>query len=355
MSERVALGAGDGDSRWIGVRRHQAVLVIAGVGLSGDWVIGGRRSILELGAGCALMLGALIVYDGLSVAQLVVVSSRYAGRTRWTLVSATPQSPSMRLDARGEVVVQGFELRHRGRLDLNGLDDQGAAALAVAVDALAAGESTAHVSVHVASTPRGARTLLTLDGDCVAPPGWSDGDGLLLEVAGIASQNSTAWLLERWRYLRSSGHVVRVVRITDFSSAPEGRAVLERLGQSDHDVTVALHFDVVAGSKARRIVERAVHRLGSDGALTRSAGFRRTSRAERALERVGQRESLVANGRALLRLAVYVCVRAGSPDQLDGAVRDLIRSAHDAGLRCEQGLGRQAIWYCHQLPGGPGW
>jgi uncharacterized metal-binding protein len=52
---------------------------------------------------------------------------------------------------------------------------------------------------------------------------------------------------------------------------------------------------------------------------------------------------------------VYVCVRASSQRQLSNAVSEVFRRAHEAGLRCERGLGRQAIWYCHQLPGGPGW
>jgi len=355
MSDQVALGVSDGDSRWIGVRRHQAVLVIAGVGLSGDWVIRAGSSLAELAAGVILLLGAVVVHDGLSVGELAVVASRYAARSRWTVVSAGSDASALRLQARGDAVVRGFELRHRGRLDLNGLDTLGAAALAVHCDALAAGGSTTHVSVHVDSTSRGARTLLTLRGSGVAPEGWMEGDRLLADVAGLAAGKRSCGLLERWRYVRSSGHVIAVVRIADFSAVPDGRAVLQRLGQSRHDVSVALHFDVVGGPRARRMAERAVHRVGSDGALARSAGFRRTARAERSFARVGQREAQVAHGRALLRLAVYVSVRAGSRDQLDDAVDDLIRRARDTGLRVERGRGRQAIWYCRQLPGGPGW
>jgi hypothetical protein len=98
-----------------------------------------------------------------------------------------------------------------------------------------------------------------------------------------------------------------------------------------------------------------VHRTGTDDAASASVGFRHTARAQRALQRLTQREILVAGGRALLRIGVYVCVRAPSQRQLNSSVSEVLRRAHEAGLRCERGLGRQAIWFCHQLPGGPGW
>jgi hypothetical protein len=354
MSERIALGAADGDIRWIGVRRHQAVLVITGMGLSGEWLIASRGSYAELLVGVLLLLGAAPVRDGLTVGELVVVALRYAARSRWSKVVVERYAHALQLDARGRVKVRGFELRHRGRLDLCGLDVEGARQLADLADAMAS-QGSRHVSVHVEATSGDAHTLLTLGDDAVAPEGWSDNDGLVLEVAGLSPTKGSIWLLERWRYLRSPMEVIRVLRVGDFTAVPEGRALLERLQETRAGVTVGLHFDVVARTRAQRLAERAVHRVGSDGAVSRSAGFRRTSRAERSLERLSQREALVASGRALLRLAVYVTVRAGSPDQLRQRVLEVTRRAREAGVRCEGGFGRQAIWYCHQLPGGPGW
>ena len=48
MSELLGLGVADGESRWIGVRRHQAVLVIAGFGLIGEWITQAHGASIEL-------------------------------------------------------------------------------------------------------------------------------------------------------------------------------------------------------------------------------------------------------------------------------------------------------------------
>jgi hypothetical protein len=355
MSELLGLGGADGDVRWLGIRRHQATLVIGGIGLVGDWVVRTRSGPLEVFAGIALLTGALPFYDSLTIGESLLVGLRYLSRSRWTRVAVVGDRTALSLRARGQVMVQGFALQHRGRLDLSGHDLQRAQDLAAFADALATGDRSAHVSVHVRSKHERAHTLLSLEKGTIPPEGWSESSELLLVVMGLTLARGSTWLLERWGYLRSGDGLVRVLRIRDFSAVPDGRALLERLQQSGNQVTVALHFDVVSGRRAQRIAERAVHRLGSDGAASRSVGFRRTARADRSLERLAQREMLVASGRALLRVAVYVSVHATSRNQLHQRVSEVLRRAHEAGLRCERGLGRQSIWYCQQLPGGPGW
>jgi hypothetical protein len=57
----------------------------------------------------------------------------------------------------------------------------------------------------------------------------------------------------------------------------------------------------------------------------------------------------------LLRVAVFVIVRASSLAQLRRDVETVTRSALESGLRCDAGRGRQSPWYCAQLPGAPGW
>jgi hypothetical protein len=354
-SDLLALGDADGQARWIGIRRHQAVLVIAGLGLTGDWLVRAQKVPVELLGGVALLICALPVVDNLTLGEWLSVGFRYACRSRWTLVAASPEETSISLRARGHALVQGFELRHRGRLDLSGHDVERAQELAAFSDALATSDRSCHVSVHVASSRGGAQTLLALEEGAAPPEGWTTNRDLLLTMVGASPTKPSLWLLERWRYLRACDGLIRVVRIRDFSAVPDGRALLDRLQQSSDEVSVGLHFDVVSGSRSHRIAERAVHRTGTDGAASRTVGFRRTARADRALERLAQRETLVASGRALLRVAVYVSVRAPSQLALHQSVAEVVRRAHEGGLRCELGLGRQAIWFCHQLPGGPGW
>ena len=57
MSESLGLGEADADARWIGVRRHQAVLVVLGIGLLGDWIMSERHSVIEL-------VVSLVVFSG---------------------------------------------------------------------------------------------------------------------------------------------------------------------------------------------------------------------------------------------------------------------------------------------------
>jgi hypothetical protein len=162
-------------------------------------------------------------------------------------------------------------------------------------------------------------------------------------------------MLERWAYVRDDEQVLRVLRVRDFSSVPDGHALLERLQFASPSLDVAVHVDVIEGARAHRLAARAVHRMGSDVVTSQAAGFRRTAQSSRTLERLRLRETLVVEGTALLRVAVYVVIRSNSLSRLRRAVHDVTRCAEESGLRCETGLGRQSVWYCAQLPGAPGW
>jgi hypothetical protein len=355
MNELLDLADSDADARWIGIRRHQAALIVIAMGLIGDSVVRPGGVLIEAVAGSVMLLCAAPIYDNLTTGEWLALGLHFFGRSRWTFVSVEVQGRALRLSARGQAMVQGYELRHRGRLDLSGRDVKDAQEIAAFADALAIGDGSGHASVHVSSNTEHASTLLSLGEGVRSPEGWTANSALVRDILGLRDFQTSMWLLERWHYVRTSGGVARVLRIRDFSAVPSGQALLERLQQSDGEVSVALHFDVVGGVKAQRIAERAVHRVGSDGAMSRAAGFRRTARADRVLARLVQRETQVASGNALLRMAVYVSVHASTEEELRRGCDAVLAKAHEAGLRCERGLGRQAIWYCYQMPGGPGW
>jgi hypothetical protein len=169
------------------------------------------------------------------------------------------------------------------------------------------------------------------------------------------NDQSTLRLYERYSYLRTPDELLRVFRVRDFSSVPESKPLLEQLLRSPVALDVAVHVDVVAGAKAHRLVARAVHRVRSDDATSSAAGFRRSARTSRSFERLAQREVLVARGRALMRLGVFVVVSGASLEELERRSTAIWRRAHDSGLRLERGRARQYEWYRAQLPGGPGW
>jgi hypothetical protein len=355
MSELLGLGVADGESRWIGVRRHQAVLVITGLGLVGEWITQWHGSTIELAFGVVLLTSAAPTRDGLTVAERLRIAVAFASRSRWSSVRVTKRGGAVTISARGEATVRGFELQHRGRLDLSGRDQQNALALASFADALATSDDTRHFSLHVRSSPSGVATLLVAPTDVSPPSGWQLNATLTLGAAGAGSRVGAAWLMERWAYVRDQREVTRVLRVRDFSAAPDGHALLERLQFASPSLDVVVHADVIGAVRAHRLSARAVHRVGSDDATSQAAGFRRTAQSSRAFERLRQRESLVVEGTALMRIAVFVVIRAASLRQLRRDTASVTRVAIESGLRCEPGYGRQAAWYCAQLPGAPGW
>ena len=355
MSETLALGETDADARWIGVRRHQAVLVILGFGLASDWVLSPHAPLAEVVAGLALTIGAFPCYDGLTVGEECAVAVRFLLRSRWHELIAREFGGDVVLWAVGEVTIRGYELAHRGRLDLSGRDVTLAEALAALADASSAARTGQHFSQHVVTKGADVRTLLTLPLEVPPPDGWAANNSLALDVVGVGSGAPSLGVLERFTYVRTESLLARIYRVRDFSSVPPARGLLEQLLRSTTPLDLALHVDVVAGAKAHRLAARAVHRVGSDDATSRAAGFRRTARSSRNFERLSQREAHVASGRSLLRLAVFVIVRGESLDEVQQRSALVWRHAHDAGLRLERGWGSQLAWYHAQLPGGPGW
>lgn len=355
MSELLGLGVADAESRWIGVRRHQAALAILGVGLIGEWLTQSHGAAVELVTGLAALSCAAPTRDGLTVGERIRIGLAFAIRSRWTSVGVTLNDGVTTCSARGEAAVRRFELLHRGRLDLSGRDQQNALALAEFADALSTSNDTRHFSQHVCSSPAGVTTMLAVPTDVAPPPGWLERRTVAGTSSGPHDTPGAAWLLERRAYLRDERGVMRVLRVRDFSSVPEGHALLERLQFASTSLDVVVHVDVVAGVRAHRLAARAVHRVGSDEVTSRAAGFRRTAQSVRTLDRLRQRESLVVEGVALLRIAVFIVIRATSLPELRRDVKAVIRASLESGLRCEPGLGQQAQWYCAQLPGGPGW
>ena len=355
MTDSIGLGVADADSRWIGIRRHQAILVIAGLGLLGDWVTDIRARMFVGAFGLLLLCCAVPSNDGLTSGERLLIAVQYLSRVRWTLISASCIGGEVRLHGRGDVRVRGFELRHRGRLDLCGRDEEIARSLAQLSDGVASSDVTQHFSVHVSARHGETSTLLTLPTDLSAPAEWSTNNQLAITSVGGVASNSHSWLLERWDYVRNCDELIRVLRIRDFSGVAQGVGLLDRVQFMCANQDVVLQADVIGGVKAHRLASRAVHRVGSDDYASQSVGFRRTARGTRSFERLRQREAMVEEGAALLRLSAYVVVHAPSIDTLRSEVVSVVRQIVAAGLRCESGGGRQARWYCDQLPGGPGW
>jgi hypothetical protein len=360
MSEGSRLGPANVVASWAGVARHRLLLALAGVGIVGDALLRPGTPGWEVAAGVVLLVGALPAVDTRSVAEWAATAVSYRARSRWITVAV--EVPSSTAGERGGVsvtsarataTVRGFELEHRGRLDLSGEGSSLVRALGDLIDALALAPSGQHVSWHVRREGDELVTLLALRGDGAAPPAFCSRDALVAWFVGAVVAERT-WLLERWRYLRAPYEVVRVLRIRDFTAARDA-VVLDRLAWTSSRVGIAVHVAVVESTRARRLAERAVHRSRSDAAMSRGAGFRESARSASDARRLARHEAEVAAGRALVRLGVYVTVHAAGVDELRASVAEVLEVAQAAGLRCERGAGRQGPWHRYQLPGGLGW
>ncbi len=352
-SDDLGLAHADADPRWIGVRRHQAVLVLFGLGLIGDGVVRPRAPLVEVVLGVVLVASCTPLATGETVAEVAVIAARFALRRRWSVVEVSREGPSVRVGAHGLAIVRGYALTHVGRLDLSGRDLEVTESLGRFLDSLASAGEDRHVSVHVRTQRDGARTLLVVDGDATPPPEWTPDADLVARVVDVTAP--PGWLYERWGYVRTHEGPRTVLRVRDFTAASAGRPALAAAQLVSDQATVSVHAGIVSGARGRRIAERAVHRLRSDGATGAAAGFRRTARVDRSLARLQSREAHVAAGRALIRLGVYVTVRAESLVELAPEARRVRSALHDAGVDTARGRGRQALWFCRSLPGGPGW
>ncbi len=354
MIDPIALGVSDEGSRWIGVRRHQAVALIGGVLLVGDWLVRSHSNLVELIAGLVVASGAIPASGGLTLFELSMIALRYVLRSHWICAEVRSDEVGMLVNARGSSMTCGFELNHQGRLDLSGRGAVLTQSLVALVDALASSHTGRHLSIHVLNEELATRTGLFVSPGYGAPEGWLASDALVHRVvAGTGSSRSLR--LERWTYLREQTGVLRVLRIDDFSGARSPANLLERLQYSPAWAELSLHVEIVERRRAPSVAGRAVHRSASDGAATSSVGFRRTAGSARLAQRLLDSERLVVSGRALLHIGVYIVVRASNPEGLNQLVELVRRNVVESGLRLQSGVGRQAVWFCHQLPGGPGW
>jgi hypothetical protein len=354
MSSPLGLGDSDAQARWIGIRRHQGLLVVVGFGLVSAWVMGSTSPMIELVVGLTLLLGAVPMGDGQTVGEAIVVIGRYAARSRWRYMTIREFGDDVVLWAPSDVVFRTYALDHRGRLDLSGRDLAMAEALAALVDAASAASENQHVSQHVMRRHGETSTMLAVPIEAPVPEGWRPRNSLAVDALRVGDASSVQ-LFERFTYLRLPDQLVRVFRVRDFSSVPESRPLLEQILRTPVDLDVSVHVDVVAGVRAHRLAARAVHRVRSDDVTSSAAGFRRSARSSRSFERLAEREVLVASGRSLVRLGVFVVVNGESLEDLQRCATIVWRRAHDGGLRLERGRGNQYEWFRAQLPGGPGW
>ena len=347
-SEATRLGESDARLRWMGVRPHQALAAFASALLVVAGLTGALRPAWWVPSAVFVAATALPWGVADTVGELAGVAVAFGARERFHHARVLDVDGDAVIVAGGTTAIHCYELDHRGRLDLNGERERVGEALRELADVLAQRDATTHFSLHVVDVGARPRTLLSLAPGVSAPAGWRD-------VVTPPEVLSTGPRLERWTYLRGADGVTRTFRVFDFGGARVDQPLLEAWQRRAPAVTWSLQIEVLSATRARRVSARAAHQFDSDVAAATAAGFRRSARTARRHLRVTRREALVAQGRALLRVGLYVTCRADSLGALREHERALVESANDAGLRLERGWGRQFAWWSAQLPGGPSW
>lgn len=345
------LGESDAVSRWWGLERHRLLLLVAGAVLVADALV--RRDWREWEWPCAAVCAALtVVRSGHSWGERVVTEAQYHLRRRLTWVTMSVDGDALVLDVRGTRRVWCYDFVHWGRLDLAHRDGPLAGRLAHLADALAAAGEGVHLALHVESRgDAAARTTLSLTGPATPAREWRQ-DPRSGVVRSLSLGRTP--VVERRDYVRTPDGVVRILRVSGLAPGRE-MVALDRLSEQLSWITLSLHASILPAPRARRMTSRAVHRVGSDAQLARSAGFRWTARREWELDALRQREAVVAGGAALCQWALYLAIHAPSLAHLRLRVLEASQIARTAGLRVDQGVAMQREWFVYQLPGGPGW
>lgn len=346
------MGESDVATEWFGLQRHQLLLMTLSLAIGADALFRRGSSPWEWLVVIVMGSAAIPARSSPSWGYLALreVRFRTRGRVRWIDVQVFDDAISWNA---GNARAWCYDFVHRGRLDLAGHDGELASRLARMVESLAASGQHQHLSVHVDSPIDGAppRTALAVTAPMTPPSEWHRSARAALPCTLRPGRSA---IIVRRSYVRTSSHVLRTLRVESFSPGRESTSI-ESLSDRLEWLSLSIHAAVIPVARARRLAGRAVHRRGSDAAVTRGAGFRWSARDEGELETLRRRESAVAAGAALCQWAVYVVVRASTLDELRQRVLQASDLARAAGLRLDPGTASQGEWFMFQLPGGPGW
>jgi len=341
------------DRSLLALSRAQQFVLVGSLCLVGAWVVVTPRwpgtvflAALLFSAGCGP--------DGRSGVDRAIRVVSYASRSRWTYVTVSDAGARLALSARGTSECVLGQLSHRGRLDLNGTDQEIVADGSALMDRLAASSGDRRLSWRLSDEPHGATTTLAVPVATPLPRSWTavDPDDVV-RTCGLARGRRQGWLLERWGYLRTSDAVVAVFALRATTGGTHG--ALRGLVPYGSGRELVVHVVVSSTRAARRAVERQSHRWRANLALASLAGFRSRASSTTTSAALDHRELEIASGRALGQVAVFVVVRAATRIELERRAAALCHDAGSVGASLERGNGRHAAWFCAQLPGSPAW
>ena len=339
MTEHSTLSNSDAVPRWASLRRHQIALILVAAGALAMRLLVAPDARWLFVTICCVGL-CVVIPSSSTVGEVVWTACRFAVRPRWSHCL-----PSEHKGAHSPGTT--LELDQAGRLDLSGRDAVVTNQIRDVMSTMTTRGSGGHVCLQIEVASQ-VRTLLTASGISELP-GWQPAN------FGSPFGDLTArWAMrESWRTVRTSFGVVTTLRVDAFA-VQQHRSLLEVLQNSPVASVVYVHGHVVPAAVAVRLTGRAVHRQGGDAVAASALGFRRSAQGDRRLERLIERERLVAAGTPLVQLSVYVTIVGTTGAEVAANVATFVANVHQSGMRLSQGRGQQARWFRFAvMTGGP--
>ena len=149
-----------------------------------------------------------------------------------------------------------------------------------------------------------------------------------------------------WDSYRTDSAVHRTYWIAQWPRLAVGPAFLAPLLISANVVrSVAVTFEPVPPSRARRAVEAAATSEEADEQLRAERGFRTTARRSKQRRATLEREQQLAEGHQEVRFAGFVTVSARDADELGIACDEIEQAAHQAYLDIQPLYGQQDVGF----------
>ncbi len=316
--------------------RYGAVPVVgalAGGLLTLTLIVSGHGSmsiaLLVLGGSALLFLPV----DGESLGTWVTTAFRFISRSRWTACRYASEGSDTHLFLRGRRIQRWATATFLGRGDLTEIAGSQWRAFELMLRQFASYDEPTRFALYDYHYDGVPAASLWVDRETKWPAPWR-----AVTVPHPWSLTSS-WFREEWSYVRDATCFVASLRV--LADTTDVNSVFDRLRSPTAEWEVSLHGEVQPRRKALRRVRRASHATRSDDQLARTLGF--SPSMQRAVEHraVTEREQLVTQGDALLRIALLLTCRAGSVRELQQRVRTATAHARSTGVKTQRCWGQQ--------------
>ena len=296
-------------------------------------IVSGRGSIgsVLLLVGSSALLFLPIDSEPLGTHAVTII--RYFSRSRWTACRYEGEGDDHHLTLRGRRKQQWATATFLGRGDLTESAQSQWRAFELMLRQYAAFDTPTRFALYDYQADGRPEASLWADRVTGFPAPWR-------AVTAPARWTLTSpWFREEWSYVRDAACFVATVRV--LADTIDGNNLFDRLRSPTAEWEVSLHGQVEPRRKALRRVRRASHATRSDDQLARTLGF--SPSVQRAVEHhaVLEREQLVTQGDALLRIALLMTCRASSMSELQRRVRAAREHARSVGVKTQRCGGHQ--------------